>query len=54
MIKLNKNLKNIIRNKLNKNSTRIEIFLKNQKIKKKYKSKKKLKEPATTNPDTLA
>ena len=33
MIKLNKNLKNIIRNKLNKNSTRIEIFLKNQKIK---------------------
>jgi hypothetical protein len=34
MIKLNKNLKNIIRNKLNKNSTRIEFFEKNQKIKK--------------------
>jgi len=37
MIKLNKNLKNIIRNKLNKNSTRIEFFEKNQKIKKKKK-----------------
>jgi hypothetical protein len=41
MIKLNKNLKNIIRNKLNKNSTRIEFFKKNQKIKKKNRSLKK-------------